>query len=325
MVRAGAGAGALRCLRARLGARAARLCCWGRGAADLRLGSPRQETSSTTPTPRSTKPRCPQAGGAGSPTLSGSSPAPASGRPRPHEDPPAGAESRAPPGPRSCRGLGALDRSVRSSAPRPRCGLERPPARRPGGAPRPPEGHRGPGTRRHGRDTVLSLAGQVCSRPRPRQHPGPGKARGGGGGGGVPRAQAPKVWRVTMPDLWCVRKLRCEREAEERRPRRPQRREGMCALPNGDGWPRKPAPPSEAAEWKDPALTFLQPLVTSHPPLSQDAAGPPGPLCAGPAARLRLAGAPVRQHPRRAQSPEPSGSVVAPTRSPEARSAKPCP
>lgn len=75
-----------------------------------------------------------------------SRPAPASGRRRPHEDPPAGAENRALPGPRSCRGLRTLDRSVRWRARRPRCGQERRPpgpVHRARGATRPPEGHRG--------------------------------------------------------------------------------------------------------------------------------------------------------------------------------------
>lgn len=75
-----------------------------------------------------------------------SRPAPASGRRRPHEDPPAGAENRALPGPRSCRGLRTLDRSVRWHARRPRCGQKRRPpglAHRARGSTRPPEGHRG--------------------------------------------------------------------------------------------------------------------------------------------------------------------------------------
>lgn len=40
----------------------------------------------------------------------------------------------------------------------------------------------------------------------------------------------------------------------------------------------------------------FRPTFLILPPLSptQDAAGPPGPLCADPAARLRLAGASVR-------------------------------
>lgn len=95
------------------------------------------------------------------PTLSASRPAPASGRPRPHEDPPAGAECRAPPGPRSGRDLRALARSVRWHVrQRASCGQER---RRPRGAPRPPQGHRGrvPGGRGRERDTVLPLTGQV--------------------------------------------------------------------------------------------------------------------------------------------------------------------
>lgn len=103
------------------------------------------------------------------------------------------------------------------------------------------------------------------------------------------------------------------------------KKEGMCAVRTGDGWPRKPAQPSKAEKSRAPALTFPRPLVTSHLPPSQDAAGPPGPLCASSSARLRLAGAPLRQDQRRAQAPEPSGAVVAPTRSPEARSARPCP
>lgn len=102
-------------------------------------------------------------------------------------------------------------------------------------------------------------------------------------------------------------------------------REGLRAMRGRDGWPSVPAQASEAAGSRVRALTFPQRLVTSHPPPPQDAAGPPGPLCASSAARLRLAGSPLRQHPRRAKSPEPSGIVVALTRSPEAPSARPCP
>lgn len=71
------------------------------------------------PTPRSTKPREPEggrgrarSGGRRTPTLSGSLPAAPSGRLQPHEDTQAGAESLAQPGPKSCGGLRALDRSV---------------------------------------------------------------------------------------------------------------------------------------------------------------------------------------------------------------------
>ena len=66
----------------------------------------------------------------------------------------------------------------------------------------------------------------------------------------------------------------------------------------------------------------------SHPPTSsptQDAAGPPGPLCARPAARLRLAGAPVREHPGRAGPSDTSCAVDAPTGQPQARTARSCP
>lgn len=131
-----------------------------------------------------------------------------------------------------------------------------------------------------------------------------------------------------QPSLGCMRrKPRGGREAEERRPGdlRSSMREGVRAVLNGDGWPWVPAQASEAAGSGVPALPIPQRLVTSHPPPPQDAAGPPGPLCASSAARLRLTGSPVRQDPRRAESPEPSGIVVTTTRSPEARSARPCP
>lgn len=45
---------------------------------------------------------------------------------------------------------------------------------------------------------------------------------------------------------------------------------------------------------------FAHHLLTLHSFATQDAAGPPGPRCARPAARLRLAGAPVREHRGRA-------------------------
>lgn len=63
------------------------------------------------------------------------------------------------------------------------------------------------------------------------------------------------------------------------------------------------------------------------PPLSptQDAAGPPGPLCADSAARLRLAGASVREDPGRAGPPGTSCAVGAPAGPPQARAARPRP
>lgn len=65
-----------------------------------------------------------------------------------------------------------------------------------------------------------------------------------------------------------------------------------------------------------------------HPPTlppTQDAAGPPGPLYAGPAARLRLAGAPVCEHPGRAGPPGTSCAVDAPAGQPQARTTRSCP
>lgn len=123
----------------------------------------------------------------GSPTLSGSRPAPASGRRRPHEEPSARAENRALPGPRSCRGLRTLDRSVRWRARRPRCGQKRRPpgpAHRARGAPRPPEGHRG----RAPAGAVPLLTRQV-QYSRPSAAPWPGCCPWGGGG--VPEGRAP--------------------------------------------------------------------------------------------------------------------------------------
>lgn len=75
-----------------------------------------------------------------------------------------------------------------------------------------------PGTRERGRDTVLSLTGQV-QYSRPSAAPWPGCSPRGGGGGGVPEGCTPKILHVTTPSLGCMRKPRGEREAEERRPR----------------------------------------------------------------------------------------------------------
>jgi hypothetical protein len=70
-----------------------------------------------------------------------------------------------------------------------------------------------------------------------------------------------------------------------------------------------------------PSLPFSPRIL----PPPQDAAGPPGPLRDSPAARLRLPGAPVREHPRRAGPPDPSCVVGALRGSPQARAARPCP
>lgn len=69
------------------------------------------------------------------------------------------------------------------------------------------------------------------------------------------------------------------------------------------------------------SLTTFSP---SHSFATQDAAGPPGPRCARPAARLRLAGAPVREHPGRAGPPGTSCAVDAPTGQPQAGTATSC-
>lgn len=177
-----------------------------------------------------------------------------------------------------------------------------------------------PGTRERGRDTVLSLTGQV-------QYSHPLRSTLARllpvGWGWGPRGLHTQDTACHHAKPWVY----AETQRRERGGRKEAEsmREGVRAVPSGDGWPWVPAQASEAAGSRIQALTFPQRLVTSHPPPPQDAAGPPGPLCASSAARLRLAGSPVRQHPRRAKSPEPSGIVVAPTRSPEARSARPCP
>lgn len=230
------------------------------------------------------------------------------------------------PGPRSCRGLRTLDRSVRWRARRPRCGQKRRPpgpAHRARGAPRPPEGHRG----RAPAGAVPLLTGQV-QYSRPSAAPWPGCCPWGGGG--VPEGRAPLDAACHHAKPWVnAEAQRRERERERRKKGGRETfgvgmREGVRAVRSGDGWPWVPERASEAEGSTAWALIFPQHLVTSHPPPPQDAAGPPGPLCASSAACLRLAGSPVRQHPRRARSPEPSGIVVTPTRSPEARSARPC-
>lgn len=134
------------CLSPLLPARTTR--CQGSSALLLGLGRggstiPFSQAGNVPNFPHAAVYKAPESAGGRSriPHTVGSRPAPASGLPRPHEDPPAGAESRAPPGPRSGRGLRALARSVRWHVrQRASCGQER---RRPRGAPRPPEGHRG--------------------------------------------------------------------------------------------------------------------------------------------------------------------------------------
>lgn len=86
-------------------------------------------------------------------------------------------------------------------------------------------------------------------------------------------------------------------------------------------WREPPEPPGSRV----PA--HASPPHLSHPPIPtahQDAAGPPGPVCAGPAARLRLAGAPVREHPGCAGPPGTPCAVGAPARPPQTRTARPC-
>lgn len=69
-----------------------------------------------------------------------------------------------------------------------------------------------PGTRERGRDTVLSLTGQV-QYSRPSAAPWPGCCPWGGGG--VPEGYTPKILHVTTPSVGCMRKLRGEREAKK--------------------------------------------------------------------------------------------------------------
>lgn len=104
-----------------------------------------------------------------------------------------------------------------------------------------------PGTRERGRDTVPSLTGQV-QYSHLSAAPWPGCCPWGGGG--VPEGCAPKILHVTTTSFGCMRKLRGEREAEERSPgdlwrehegrgaRRAERRWmalGTCASLGGGG------------------------------------------------------------------------------------------
>ena len=90
---------------------------------------------------------------------------------------------------------------------------------------------------------------------------------------------------------------------------------------------RAPGGRQEPLEARGPQPTPSLPTFLTLPPLppTQDAAGPPGPLCAGPTAGLRLAGAPVREHPGRTGPPGTSCAVDAPAGQPQARIARSCP
>ncbi|XP_058413778.1 beta-1,4 N-acetylgalactosaminyltransferase 1 isoform X2 [Diceros bicornis minor] len=191
--------------------------------------------------------------------------------------------------------------------------------------------------------------------------PGPrGGGRAGQGGGGLGDVRCsneavpfylcaaaskpphPKVFCIKMPGLGRERKPRCGRGREERRPGDP--RPGECGERAGRGggrggrfavhalaremW-RAPWAAGESlrdgrGHWCQPTPSLPTFLILPPLPPTQDAAGPPGPLCAGPAARLRLAGAPVREHPGRVGPPGTSCAVGAPAGPPQARAARPC-
>lgn len=82
--------------------------------------------------------------------------------------------------------------------------------------------------------------------------------------------------------------------------------------------PQARGAPAAGSQPTPPRRTLL-----TLPPARQDAAGPPGPLRAGAAARLRLARAPVREHTGRAGPPGTPGAVGAPAGPPQAGTAGP--
>lgn len=143
----------------------------------------------------------------------------------------------------------------------------------------------------------------------------------------------PKVSCIKMLDFGCERRPRCRRGGgEERRPGDPRPGEW------GEHWGERFAMQILARKmWREPwgaglggvkgPPTPSLPTFLTHPPLppTQDAAGPPGPLCAGPAARLRLAGASVREDPGRAGPSRTSRVVGAPTGTLQARATRPRP